>query len=126
MGFPMSKNTWEPFDNLTNCKESIEEFEISQAQLIIGIKKMESKCAVKFNHGEIQMIALDEVKAKWPKLLQSFLMERLQFTIDNYVDHCNGVVESKNVVFIDQNKLIRIIGKFVKNVFRFHGLFIHF
>lgn len=109
--YPSSKNRWEPIEGLTNCRESIDDFEKAQAQIIIGMKKANGTLyAMKFKDKSIQMVDSDEVKSTWPTILENYFMERIQFTMVNCAD-TTGAIESPNVVFIT-NPVAIILGEY--------------
>lgn len=94
---------------MTNYQEMVEAYELSLCNKVIGMITAESKFAVKLKTGIVQLIGFDEIAIKYPTLLQSFFEERMKFTMENHVDS-NVRVETNNVVFIDDNPPIRIIG----------------
>lgn len=120
--FPSTENTWEPIQNLTSCIRMVDEFELAQAHVIIGLKKIDSVYAMKFKDGSIQMLSFEEVKKKWPELIEDFYIERTIFTMQNQTDNVRNL--SSNLVFIDDNPMIRIIGTYLSYFFHFYYIFI--
>lgn len=94
---------------MANYQELVESFELSLCHKVIGMKKARSELAIEFKNGTIQFIGFDEAAIKYPSLVQSFFEERLKFTMENAVDS-NEHVDTAGVVFIDENRPIRIIG----------------
>lgn len=136
--FGIPKTSWHPANGLigTVAKyiELVEEFEKCQAQLIIGMSEndLAPLFAVKFKHGEVQLVQLNEVKIKFPNLLKNFLLERIQFKkLDQPVNvqvnqQAQQDVESRNIVFFDENAPTRIIGMFALLFLLFRASKIYF
>lgn len=105
-----TKTTWEPVEHFDNSRESIDDFETAQAQVIIGLKKTDSAYAIKFKYGAVRLIEFDEVQTKWPELLEKFYTERIHFTMINCVPTNELVETPKSVILI--NSVSRILGTF--------------
>lgn len=111
--FGKPKTTWEPATNLGNG--AIDEYENSQAQLIVGTKMADSLYAVKYKDGRgIQMLPLQQIMVDHPKLLANFLFERIHVEKRQQQANCqddqNANVESKGLIAIDELPT-EIIGK---------------
>lgn len=111
----MSTLKWENVASLANWVEPIYEFEISQGHMIIGTKIIDGTYAMKFRNGTVELLPFDDVKLRWPHLLESFYMDRLKLTMENHVPKSDGIeMETANLVFLDGNSTnppTRIIGK---------------
>lgn len=94
---------------MNNYQDMVEAFELSLCHKVIGMKKAESEFAIQFKNGVIQLIGFDEIALKYPSLLQSFFEERMKFTMENHLDS-NESVETNDIVYIDANPPVRIIG----------------
>lgn len=112
---PTKSNSWEPKDELLrNCTQLVEVFENPRALDIIGMKITDNgdvHYAVFSTGGFIDLIASDEVIRRWPDMLEKYFLSRVKFTMVNHEPYrADAVVESKVVVFMDENLPSQILG----------------
>lgn len=105
---------WLPLADLQNCTELVDAFEKNHGRAIIGIKKnvFDISYAVMFNDGSVDMVSSNEVKMKWPNLLENFLVHRIQFPQNIRINVAHGDIETKALMILELNPPTRIIGDF--------------
>lgn len=88
------------------CDELIEEFELSQAWRVLGVKRVQNgaiEYAIEWKNGtdDARNVPSQEAKQKWPCLVFKFLVSNLQFIhprrMVTFEDDIDRIIEVANV-----------------------------
>lgn len=103
---------------MTNCAESVDDYEKSLGIDIIGLKRVDSgevSYAMMMKRGTVEMVLSSEVKKLWPEKLKTFLVKRITFPEKNRIftaQYNNDNVETKAFTLLDKDPPSKILGNY--------------
>lgn len=101
-----------------NCAKLVEAYEKSLGLNIIGVKRnslREISYAVMLRDGSVDLFSSIEVKDKWPRLLQNFLVSRIVFPEGSRITSAPDITETTKLVIVsNDDPPNKILGKYTE------------